>query len=141
MNIRDTNIAAHFVTCLLCQHNWRTTNATRCPLCAQAYGVPFQLDPLRVSELMDAMRIFQDENEYKGEEDVMRLALTMEDNCPWFNDEDPWYSQACWMHLREFLRDEPPTPHVSRAMEIFEIQFRETIMNVDERGEYFMARG
>ena len=132
--ITSTNIAAHFVTCMECNKVWRTTNATRCPHCAQAYGLPFQLDPLRASALMDAMRDFGNEEEYKDDEELMRFALAMEDNCPWYSEEDPWYSQTCWMHLREYLRDNPPTPHIERAMEIFEAQFQEKVVLVDERG-------
>jgi hypothetical protein len=83
---------------------------------------------------MDAMRDFGNEEEYKDDEELMRFALAMEDNCPWYSEEDPWYSQTCWMHLREYLRDNPPTPHIERAMEIFEAQFQEKVVLVDERG-------
>jgi hypothetical protein len=119
-----------------CDKVWRTTNATRCPQCAQAYGLPFQLDPLSQSQLMDAMRDFGNEEEYKDHDgdDIMRLALAMEDNCQWFNYEDPWYTQTCWMVLREYLRDNPPTPHIERAMEILKDQFQERVVLVDERG-------
>ena len=136
MEITSTRIAAHFVTCMECDKVWRTTNATRCPHCAQAYGLPFQLDPLSQSQLMDAMRDFGNEEEYKDHDgdDIMRLALAMEDNCQWFNYEDPWYTQTCWMVLREYLRDNPPTPHIERAMEILEAQFQERVVLVDERG-------
>jgi hypothetical protein len=132
--INSTRIAAHFVTCMVCDMRWRTINATRCTRCAQAYGITFQLDPLRASALMDAMRDFGNEEEYKDDEELMRFALAMEDNCPWYSEEDPWYSQTCWMHLREYLRDNPPTPHIERAMEIFEAQFQEKVVLVDERG-------
>jgi hypothetical protein len=132
--INSTRIAAHFVTCTACDKVWRTINATRCPHCAQAYGLPFQLDPLRASQLMDAMRDFGNEEEYKHEDDIMRLALAMEDHCQWFNYEDPWYTQTCWMHLREYLRDNPPTPHIERAMEILKDQFQLRVVLVDERG-------
>jgi hypothetical protein len=132
--ITSMNIAAHFVTCMECNKVWRTTNATRCPHCAQAYGLPFQLDPLRASELMDATSDFGDEEEYKDEGELMRFALAMEDHCSWYNEEDPWYSQTCWMHLREYLRDNPPTPHIQKAMEIFEAQFQERVGLVDETG-------
>ena len=152
--ITSTRIAAHFVTCAPCGNVWRTTNATRCPRCAQAYGLPFQLDDLRASQLMEAMADFGNEEEYKEEDDIMRLALAMEDplsdrqrilarfqramdHCQWFNDEDPWYTQTCWMvlreHLREHLRDEP-MPHIEKAMEILEAQFQERVVLVDERG-------
>ena len=153
MEITSTRIAAHFVTCMECDKVWRTTNATRCPHCAQAYGLPFQLDPLSQSQLMDAMRDFGNEEEYKDHDgdDIMRLALAMEDplsfrqrilarfqramdHCQWFNDEDPWYTQTCWMVLREYLRDNPPTPHIERAMEILKDQFQERVVLVDERG-------
>lgn len=134
MEITSTNIAAHFVTCMGCNKVYRTTNATRCSHCTQAYGLPFQLDPLRASQLMDAMRDFADENEYKDDAELMRFALCLEDNCSWYREEDPWYSQTCWMHLREYLRDNPPTPHIERAMEIFDAQFRETVIHVDEHG-------
>ena len=107
IEITSTRIAAHFVTCAPCGNVWRTTNATRCPRCAQAYGLPFQLDDLRASQLMEAMSDFGNEEEYKEEDDIMRLALAMEDHCQWFNDEDPWYTQTCWMVLREQLRDLP----------------------------------
>ena len=137
IEITSTRIAAHFVTCAPCGNVWRTTNATRCPRCAQAYGLPFQLDDLRASQLMDAMADFGNEEEYKEEDDIMRLALAMEDHCQWFNDEDPWYTQTCWMvlreHLREHLRDEP-MPHIEKAMEILEAQFQERVVLVDERG-------
>lgn len=132
--INSTRIAAHFVTCANCGMIWRTINATRCPRCAQCYGLTFQLDPLRASALMDAMRDFGNEEEYKDDEELMRFALAMEDNCPWYSEEDPWYSQTCWMHLREYLRDNPPTPHIERAMEIFKAQFQEKVVLVDERG-------
>ena len=135
--ITSTRIAAHFVTCAPCGNVWRTTNATRCPRCAQAYGLPFQLDDLRASQLMEAMADFGNEEEYKEEDDIMRLALAMEDHCQWFNYEDPWYTQTCWMilreHLREHLRDEP-MPHIEKAMEILEAQFQERVVLVDERG-------
>ena len=134
IEITSTRIAAHFVTCAPCGMIWRTTNATRCPRCAQAYGLPFQLDDLRASQLMDAMREFGNEDEYKDENDVMRLALAMEDHCYWYNDEDPWYSQSCWMHLRDYLRDNPSIPTMERAMEIFEAQFQERVVLVDEHG-------
>ena len=137
IEITSTRIAAHFVTCAPCGNVWRTTNATRCPRCAQAYGLPFQLDDLRASQLMEAMADFGNEEEYKEEDDIMRLALAMEDHCQWFNDEDPWYTQTCWMvlreHLREHLRDEP-MPHIEKAMEILEAQFQERVVLVDERG-------
>ena len=137
IEITSTRIAAHFVTCAPCGMIWRTTNATRCPRCAQAYGLPFQLDDLRASQLMEAMADFGNEEEYKEEDDIMRLALAMEDHCQWFNDEDPWYTQTCWMvlreHLREHLRDEP-MPHIEKAMEILEAQFQERVVLVDERG-------
>ena len=115
---------------------WRTTNATRCPQCAQAYGLPFHLDPLSQSQLMDAMSDFGNEEEYKDHDgdDIMRLALAMEDNCQWFNYEDPWYTQTCWMVLREYLRDNPPTPHIERAMEILKDQFQLRVVLVNERG-------
>ncbi len=80
---------------------------------------------------MDAMADFG--NEYKDEDDIMRLALAMEDNCQWFNDEDPWYTQTCWMVLREYHFDNP-TPHIQRAMEILEAQFQERVVLVDDRG-------
>ena len=135
--INSTRIAAHFVTCEPCGMIWRTTGATRCTRCDQAYGLPFQLDDLRASHLMDAMADFGNEEEYKDEDDIMRLALAMEDHCQWFNDEDPWYTQTCWMvlreHLREHLRDEP-MPHIEKAMEILEAQFQERVVLVDERG-------
>ncbi len=134
IEITSTRIAAHFVTCAPCGMIWRTTNATRCPRCAQAYGLPFQLDDLRASQLMDAMADFGNEEEYKDEgDDIMRLALVMEDHCQWFNYEDPWYTQTCWMVLREYHFDHP-TPHIQRAMEILEAQFQERVVLVDERG-------
>ena len=135
INITSTRIAAHFVTCAPCGNVWRTTNATRCPRCAQAYGLPFQLDDLRASQLMEAMADFGNEEEYKDHDgdDIMRLALAMEDHCQWFNYEDPWYTQTCWMVLREYHFDHP-TPHIQRAMEIFEAQFQERVVLVDERG-------
>lgn len=132
--INSTRIAAHFVTCMECNKVWRTINATRCPHCARAYGLTFKLDDMRAAQLMDAMRDFGNEEEYKDDEELMRFALAMEDNCSWYNEEDPWYSQTCWMHLREYLRDNPPTPHIERAMEIFEAQFRERVVLVDENG-------
>ena len=131
--INSTRIAAHFVTCEVCGMIWRTINATRCTRCGQCYGLPFQLDPLRAAALMDAMRDFGNEEEYKDESELMRFALAMEDNCSWYNEEDPWYSQTCWMVLREYHFDNP-TPHIERAMEIFEAQFQERVVFVDERG-------
>ncbi len=131
--INSTRIAAHFVTCMECDKVWRTTNATRCPHCAQAYGLPFQLDPLSQSQLMDAMRDFGNEEEYKDEDELMRFALAMEDNCSWYREEDPWYTQTCWMVLREYHFDNP-TPHIQRAMEILEAQFRLRVVLVNERG-------
>jgi hypothetical protein len=132
--ITSTRIAAHFVTCEPCGMIWRSTNATRCTRCAQAYGRPFCLDDLRASHLMDAMADFGNEEEYKDEgDDIMRLALVMEDHCQWFNYEDPWYTQTCWMVLREYHFDNP-TPHIQRAMEILEAQFQERVVLVDERG-------
>jgi len=152
IEINSTRIAAHFVTCAPCGMIWRTTNATRCPRCAQAYGLPFQLDDLRASQLMDAMANFGNEEEYKDHDgdDIMRLALAMEDplserqrilarfqramdHCQWFNYEDPWYTQTCWMVLREHHFDHP-MPHLQRAMEILEAQFQERVVLVDERG-------
>ena len=149
--INSTRIAAHFVTCEPCGMIWRTTNATRCTRCDGAYGRPFRLDDLRASHLMDAMADFGNEEEYKDEgDDTMRLALVMEDplserqrilarfhramdHCQWFDDEDPWYTQTCWMVLREYHFDNP-TPHIQRAMEILEAQFQERVVLVDERG-------
>jgi len=133
MDIHDTNIAAHFVTCMICNKVWRTPGVMRCPRCARAYGLPFLLDLLRNDQLMDAMREFENENK-ENEDDILRMAIAMEDNCSWYDEEDPWYSQTCWMCLREYLRENPPTPHIQRAMEIFEIQFRASIQNVDEDG-------
>jgi hypothetical protein len=132
--INSTRIAAHFVTCEPCGMVWRSTNATRCSRCDGAYGRPFRLDDLRASHLMDAMADFGNEEEYKDEgDDTMRLALVMEDHCQWFNYEDPWYTQTCWMVLREYHFDNP-TPHIQRAMEILEAQFQERVVLVDERG-------
>ena len=112
---------------------WRSTNATRCTRCDGAYGRPFRLDDLRASHLMDAMADFGNEEEYKDEgDDIMRLALVMEDHCQWFNYEDPWYTQTCWMVLREYA---DPTPHIEKAMEIFEAQFQERVVLVDDRGD------
>ena len=136
--INSTRIAAHFVTCEPCGMIWRTTNATRCTRCAGAYGRPFQLDDLRASHLMDAMADFGNEEEYKDEDDIMRLALVMEDHCQWFDDEDPWYTQTCWMVLREYHFDNP-TPHIEKAMEILEAQFQERVVLVDERGDIMVA--
>jgi hypothetical protein len=83
---------------------------------------------------MDAMRDFGNEEEYTDEDELMRFALAMEDNCSWYNEEDPWYTQTCWMHLREYLRDNPPTPQIERAMEILKDQFQRRVVLVDERG-------
>jgi hypothetical protein len=83
---------------------------------------------------MDAMRDFGNEEEYKDEDELMRFALAIEDNCSWYNEEDPWYSQTCWMHLREYLRVNPSMPHIERAMEIFNTQFQERVVFVDENG-------
>lgn len=134
IDIRSTNVRAHFVTCTACDKVWRTTTATRCPRCAQRFGLTFALDGLRASQLMDAMREFETENK-EDEDDELRLAIAMEDNCQWYNYEDPWYSQTCYMNLHEYLRDLPPTPHIERAMEIFRAQFQTTVANVDENGE------
>ena len=147
--ITSTNIAANFVTCTVCEKVWRTIYNARCPRCDQEYGTPFQLNPLAQADLMDAMADFGNEEEYKDEDDIMRLALVMEDplsdrqrilarfhramdHCQWFNYEDPWYSQACWMVLREYA---DPTPYIQRAMEILEAQFQERVVLVDERGD------
>jgi len=131
--ITSTNIAANFVTCTVCENVWRTINNARCLRCDQEYGIPFQLNPLAQTDLMDAMADFGNEEEYKDEDDIMRLALVMEDHCQWFNYEDPWYTQTCWMVLREYHFDNP-TPHIQRAMEILEAQFQERVVLVDERG-------
>ena len=130
--ITSTNIAANFVTCTVCENVWRTINNARCLRCDQEYGIPFQLNPLAQTDLMDAMADFGNEEEYKDEGDIMRLALVMEDHCQWFNYEDPWYTQACWMVLREYA---DPTPHIEKAMEILEAQFQERVVLVDERGD------
>ena len=82
---------------------------------------------------MDAMRDFGNEEEYKDEDELMRFALAMEDNCSWYREEDPWYTQTCWMDLREYHFDNP-TPHIQRAMEILEAQFRLRVVLVNERG-------
>ena len=83
-------------------------------------------------QLMDAMMEFEGE-EKEDEDDILRLALAMERHCFWYNYEDPWFSQACWMHLREYLRDYP-SDHILRAMEIFDNQFRNMVIHVDENG-------
>ena len=133
MEITSTNIAANFVTCMACDFVWRTINNMLCPRCDRTYGIPFRLDPLAQSQLMDAMRDFGNEEEYKEDDELMRFALCLEDNCSWYREEDPWYSQTCWMVLREYHFDNP-TPHIQRAMDILEAQFQERVVLVDENG-------
>ena len=134
MEITSTNIAAHFVTCMKCDKVWRTEKSMLCPHCEGAYGKPFLLDPLSVSQLMDAMRDFLDEDEYTGEEQDMRLALAMEDNCAWYNDEDPWYIQACWRIIQAKRFEGAFATDIGPAVDLFEARFRERVVLVNEDG-------
>jgi hypothetical protein len=127
--ITSTNIAARFVICMKCDKVWRTTDETCCLCCVDSNCISFQLDPLRATYLMDAMKEFENE-ENEDEDDVMRLAIAMEDHCSWYNEGDPWCSQTCWMYLRNC----PPVLHIKRAMEIFEASFQERVVLVDENG-------
>ena len=131
MEINSTNISAHFMFCSECNMIWRSIHSMMCPLCAQIHGTPFRMLPWQESQLMDAMTEFGDEE--KGEDEDARLALAMERHCSWYDHADPWFSQACWMLLRAHLRNNPST-HIERAMEIFDDQFRNTVIHVDERG-------
>ena len=133
MEITSTNIAAHFMTCTQCNMIWRSTHSMICPLCAQIHGTPFRLTLQAQSQLMDAMMEFEGE-EKEDEDDILRLAIAMERHCSWYNYEDPWFSQTCWMHLREYLWNNPPSTHIERAMEIFDAQFRNMVIHVDENG-------
>lgn len=133
MEITSTNIAAHFVTCTECNMVWRSIHSMICPLCAQIHGTPFRLTLQAQSQLMAAMMEFEGE-EKEDEDDILRLAIAMERHCLWYNYEDPWFSQACWMYLREYLWNNPPSTHIERAMEIFDALFRNTVIHVDENG-------
>ena len=132
MEITSTNIAAHFMTCTQCNMIWRSTHSMICPLCAQIHGTPFRLTPQAYMQLMDAMMEFEGE-EKEDEDDILRLALAMERHCFWYNYEDPWFSQACWIYLRDHLGGHPNI-HILRAMEIFDNQFRNMVIHVDENG-------
>lgn len=134
MEITDTNINAHIMSCFKCDKIWRSVKATRCPSCAHAFGVPHLLTQLEHAQLLEAMDVFAKEYNKDEDDETVCLILTMEKHCPWYSSGNPWHSQACWMRLREYLFDNPRTHEIECAMEVFREIFVEQVVLVDEMG-------
>ncbi len=134
MEITDTNINAHIVSCVKCDKVWRSVKATRCPRCTQAFGVPHLISQLEHAQFLEAMDEFTKKFNKDEDDETVCLILAMEKHCPWYSSGNPWHSQACWMRLREYLLDNPRTYEIERAMSVFHEIFVEQVVLVDEMG-------
>lgn len=133
MEITDTNINAHIMSCFKCDKVWRNVKAMRCPRCAQAFGVPHPLTQQEHAQLLEAMDLFSKEYDEDNNQNLS-VVLVMMEHCPWYSSGNPWHSQACWMRLREYLLDNPRTHEIECAMEVFREIFVEQVVLVDEQG-------
>jgi hypothetical protein len=107
MNTFD--IRSLILQCSDCDRYWRAEQPERCIHCAREYGTPYFLDPLRRLALFEAVQAipldvvmpFPGTHTEEDKENALQFAIALEDNCPWYDSEDPVCVQACWLALQE----------------------------------------
>ena len=107
MNTFD--IRSLILQCSDCDRVWRSCKIERCIYCAREYGMPYFLDPLRRLALFEAVQAipldvvmpFPGTHTEEDKENALQFAIALEDNCSWYDSEDPICVQACWLALQE----------------------------------------
>jgi len=104
-----SDIRSLILQCSDCDRYWRSNKPERCIYCAREYGLPYFLDPLRRLALFQALQAipvntvmpFPGACTEEDKENALQFAIEMEDNCSWYDENDPVCVQACWLTLQE----------------------------------------
>jgi len=103
------DIRSLILDCSHCDGVWRSYKPERCIYCSREYGLPYTLDPLRRLALFEAIQTipvntvwpFPGLRTEEDDENSLQFAIAIEDNCSWYDPEDPVCVQACWLALQE----------------------------------------
>jgi hypothetical protein len=125
ISFQSDDINALYLFCSRCDFEWRAHAPERCTRCGRTVGIPFVLEPPLAEDLMRIV----DESTFgaNDEEDEEHMMSLLETHCPWFNKDDAWYSQACYMYLRALPRTPENQEALDHVMEYFEMRFLDAV--------------
>jgi hypothetical protein len=131
IDFNSADITAPRLYCETCGREWRAPQIEHCKDCARSIGFPIQLNETQGEELMRLVQL-AGHNSYEDEDDDEYIIFLLKE-MPWYDAEDVWQAQACYLYLSY----QEEAPDVAHMMDFFKTYFLNSVPYVKTLKEQY----